>query len=115
MPRVAVPALALALVTAVVAGCTREPAPPPQDPRRPSARAATRSSRCHGSAPAGSAWRPAAAGGEADLRRSAGMPRPSLCLADLWERYRLEFTRFQAMPSRRSGVAAGWLRAHPVS
>jgi len=27
---------ALALVMAVVAGCTREPAPPPQDPRRPS-------------------------------------------------------------------------------
>jgi len=39
MRRVAVPVvptLALALVMAVVAGCSREPAPPPQDPRRPS-------------------------------------------------------------------------------
>jgi osmoprotectant transport system substrate-binding protein len=39
MRRVAVPVmptLALALVIAVVAGCSREPEPPPQDPRRPS-------------------------------------------------------------------------------
>jgi len=39
MRRVAVPVmptLALALVVGVVAGCSREPAPPPQDPRRPS-------------------------------------------------------------------------------
>ncbi len=39
MRRVAVPVmptLALALVMAVVAGCSREPEPPPQDPRRPS-------------------------------------------------------------------------------
>jgi osmoprotectant transport system substrate-binding protein len=32
----AVPTLTLALVVAVAAGCSREPAPPPQDPRRPS-------------------------------------------------------------------------------